>query len=682
MYFGQEGERLEQKRAEQRSQYAAELKRQIEEQGKPSVLRQNAHNVISQQYRVTDDEPQRQVTNYATKTFNDDDIRAQSPRRHQNDRYNDNDSPSPSPTSYQPNINQISQNIIDRILNYELPMRLKPLEDAVSNVNTKLNRSNANANDLFSTIRDKISDLTMNYTNLSQKTEENALKIKYINSELSEKGQKYQESLKANQNAPNMSGIEEDVIALTKWKTNMEQSLNSSIEQINRMISDLSQNSYKSDQHIMQQIEGMNNQNAFTFGKVSTCINSIQDTISEIQKNINIINNNCSVSIDKINKKVDSFAENCANSNHAFQNEISQTISSMHDYINKQVASLEEALCGEVNARKNNTIPESAKIGDFNISDIKEVINNEFKGYFETIMQRIDEYENHVKENSHETNQRMTKINEHLCSRMEFIEERLITNNDGRPKTSDTGRRTLSNSSNFARPVIRLSNIIVKNPQTRESIEDLKLKLYDPPKAILSPKSANVPYKIEMDGISVRDSVNNFLNDEPRPDTPVHVSPKNQDKKKRKPKVSFILPDWFVPPPQRDASYYMTPIDEEIAYYDEPPYDYSQMQQDEEEDNDNEQNEEDKNDDENAQNNEDKAEEKEKSPVKPPDVPNDGKKRRPVSPKKNKKDSFSRSVNAQFMIAQKITPINISDFDGNSSLGPIEMIQFTQKPKD
>ncbi|EAY00041.1 hypothetical protein TVAG_345890 [Trichomonas vaginalis G3] len=697
MFFGQEGERLEQKRAEQRSQYAADLKRQIEEQGKPSVLRQNGQNSVSSPYRVIDDSPPKNYQSFATKTFMDDDPRAQSPRRHVNEREEPDNSYYSQPPSYQSSNSQNNQASIDRILNYELPMKLKPLEDAITNLNTKLNRSNANSNDLFSTIRDKISELQMNMTKLSQKTEENTLKIKYLSSEMSERNHKYQEAISSSQNNQinnnNVSAMEEDIIALTKWQTNIEQSINSSIEQINRMILDVSQKSYDSDLHIMQQMENMNKQTAYTFGKVSTCISSIQDSIISMNNDINQLNNAVNLSSTDLKNRVQTYFVNNSQALDIIQSEFIQTSSNMHDFISQQLKSLEEALCGEVNARKsaisNNEIPNNEKANDSQLSNVKEIVNNEFKGYFETIMNRIDEYENNVEINYKQTQQKVAKINNNLVDmsyddselrgRIEFLEERLISQSDGRPKTSDQAKHTLSNSKNFAKPVVKLLPMGIK-PKS-----DDHEKIFETSNKEVEDKL----YEVDMEGISVRDSLQDLKNIVPksnlspkenndRPDSPLPISPKKEAKLKEenqknpnRPKVSFILPNWFTPPKPRDANYYAKPIYEEND--NEPPFElnYDNLESPEEE--------------EMVEEEEEEVNEsgKPKSPVKPPDEPNEGKPRRPKSPRKGKNKSLmSKSINNQFMIAQKIKPIKIDDFDGNSSLQPIEMMQFTPVQKD
>lgn len=356
--WGAEGERLEQQRLAARSQYAADLQRQMEDQytRKDNPFRETA---AKQLLRIPSEASPQQQQTFSTPTQHQQAAPTWDPGRdasgyaqRQPDR------------KLEAKLKDL-QNSVDRIITVDIPMRVKPQEEAISALFTKVDQIGTQNKDAIQSVREKVTDLSFNVNNLTQKTNDQGEKIRNAIMEMKGDASRARDVCdamtgKMGQLEARIAQVEDLVRSLVTRQQQIEQNMNEQYSQMSNALQTVQKNVNSANRHVMGQIEQLNRE---TVASVTRMNQALQDTgvafnesisalAREAKDSFNIVRSECDEEIEALKQQLDSSTDEINQSFTALQSEVVQTFSTFKGILESDMQTLEHSLAQEILARK------------------------------------------------------------------------------------------------------------------------------------------------------------------------------------------------------------------------------------------------------------------------------------------------------------------------------------------
>ncbi|OHT17627.1 hypothetical protein TRFO_00895 [Tritrichomonas foetus] len=430
--FGMESAKSEQERLARQAQYAAELKKQIEENenSRKQSFQASASNHILQLNQLSPRNPSWAPSQYLQPSQSESG-KASSPRQYENlqDTY-DNSSPRPSfgikqiaentsnhsispannfsqnnqqqsqQSNYNPKVQaqiQSLQNSIDRIMTVEIPMRVKPNEEAISNLSSKL-ESLANQNrETSQSIRDKLTELTFNYNTVNQKSADHSERLRSTVSDLRNEVSRSNDATNSHltQVDSRLDQLEASIRSIAAKQQQIEQALADQNAILTNAISTVQKNANIADNNIMSQLETLNKETISTFSQVNQTLQattaglneSIASLANDARESFKIIRNEHETDVVLMKQQLETTTSDISQSFSALQNEVVQTFSTFRGILNDNVNSVQDALAVESKSRAE---------ADKQLSNNQKELAISLSGHLASLSKHLDKVEKNV----------------------------------------------------------------------------------------------------------------------------------------------------------------------------------------------------------------------------------------------------------------------------------------------
>lgn len=556
--FGQGSEAVEKFRAQQKAQYAADLKRQIEEQAK-----QNVRQSVAQQMIQNQKPPCRQIQILQKNrlgAFPHDEMKEIPLPKIQETYVQD---PEPASTrrqpesppkceipQYNPPNNDIAlQNLqftVDRIISIDLPNRIKPCEDAISNINMKVERSITSNNEQIQNLRDKFSEITISINNISRRLAENSDKIRFAISEVQQDNQRLRDSLSmTNNRVQNLEGymgkLEESFNTISMRQGMLEQSVAQSVGKLQQIVTGLSTSTQAGDQHLMTQIESLNKQTVTALLQANSNIQQLSESINSLTENVkqsfSVVRKEFDDRLIDMTQKTQNATLENAQAFQTLQEEVVETFNSLKDVVEQSNRATEAAIQREYELRQNDNM---------SLLEANDIFTSAVAGQLTNLAKAIERTNSNIK-SSVETGCAM-----HLGTWRgdldKFISETVSNVQECQGKMRAVENK-LANDSNLESRINKLENLINQyNSRLEEMEQNSKKNEIAPspriPEIKLSPKNNDdVVEKIPLSPVKI----NTVDFDRHRP-PPISTAFKNQINQKDEKKDSQEKAVKFKPP--------------------------------------------------------------------------------------------------------------------------------------
>ena len=357
--WGAEGERIEQQRLASRTQYAADLQKQIEEQygRRDNSFRESPTKQVTQR----PPEPQQQTFATPGPDYSAEmsvDMRQNSgwavlPKRDTN-------------AKLEVKVKEL-QNTVDRIITVDLPMRVKPQEEAISALFSKVDQIGNQSRDAVQSVREKMAELSLNVNNLTQKTSDQNEKIRNAVIEMKGDASRARDVCdsitgKMGQFEARLAQVEDLVRGLVSRQQQIEQNMNEQYSQMSNAIATVQKNANSANRHMMSQIEQVNREAIASVGRMNQALQdtgmafneSLAALAREAKDSFNIVRSECDDELAALKQQLDSTTDEISQSFTALQSEVVQTFSTFKGILESDMQTLEHSLAQEIHTRKEN----------------------------------------------------------------------------------------------------------------------------------------------------------------------------------------------------------------------------------------------------------------------------------------------------------------------------------------
>lgn len=326
--FGQEGEELNNWRKQNGPIYAEELKRQIEEKNRKKI------GLNSPAPTFMDPKPVQKLLPEPERIIQPSIIAAPSVA-----------------ASYDPQLP--SKYNYDRIVSIEIPSRIKPCEDKIATVSTKLDTWITSYQDNFSSLKDRVSEIQSTVSSSTQMVNGMNEYFKSITSELSQKVIQ-SASIIENQNAKiasleaKVSKMEEAVVFANQKSALLETQVSDSISKLNSSMQQMDAADQSAHSTLFQIIHNLQQKMANAVKDLQAGITSIQPTFNanlsslakETKEALEQVRNENNSQIEDMRKNINAQSKESANAFGAFQDEVVQTIQALSNSVNLKINSI------------------------------------------------------------------------------------------------------------------------------------------------------------------------------------------------------------------------------------------------------------------------------------------------------------------------------------------------------
>lgn len=416
--WGRESEQLENQRRQKRIQYAADLQQQMTERSGLSTFRSSA---VQQIVGIRQsDEPRTPEPQYA-----------ESAR-----------------SSYEMG-NQKMQYMMDRMFAIEFPLRIKPCQDAISNLTSKLDAITNSNQMLIGSMKDKITEITYSINSINDKAAENNEKIQQMISQLHHENAKTRDfaehtAAQVGSLENRFNQLEEHLKAISHRQQQFEQSVADQMMRINQNITTVNQAATENGQTLAAQMESLNRQTQATFGMMGQQIQSVSaimsDSIAQLaastRDGLDIVRNDQTEMIAALERQIEQSTSETATTITMLENELAKTAASTVNMVTNISAAVETAIIAENAIRKKN---------DQSILDSYNAFASTITGQLATNTKAIEKIEAEVK----------TRV-EQLCSSFLSTWKNSFSSfvNDISASVSDCQSKTLNMEQKFTEYVV------------------------------------------------------------------------------------------------------------------------------------------------------------------------------------------------------------------------------------
>ncbi|KAK8897213.1 hypothetical protein M9Y10_015148 [Tritrichomonas musculus] len=414
--FGEESVRADQERRARQAQYAADLRKQMEdnESSRNKAFQSSASRHIlnlnsnsnqplprntswaPSQYLglPTSDETSIQNLNENTAPYSsrpsfnvkqiaEDQIRASSvtddtslttySKSNNNNNYSNYNNNNNGSNNYNNNSNynfkiqsqiQSLKSSIERIMSVEIPMRMKSSDEAISSLNSKLENALQLSRDSNQAFRDKLAELSFNYNQVNQKYLDHSEKLRSAVSELRNDFSRNNETSNSRFASieSRLDSIESSIRSISNKQQQIERSLAEQNSALTNAISSAEKNANISDQNIMNQLETLNRETISTFSQVNQAIESstvgLNESITSLAKDVResfkIIRTETENEISQLKAQNENSFNEIGKNFSSFQTEVVSTFTTFREIMNSGLETLQDAYTTESKARNDS----------------------------------------------------------------------------------------------------------------------------------------------------------------------------------------------------------------------------------------------------------------------------------------------------------------------------------------
>jgi predicted nucleic acid-binding Zn-ribbon protein len=252
---------------------------------------------------------------------------------------------------------------VQRLLAVDIPLRLKPHEDAFASLQSKYERSSHNARDAVQAIREKVTELSLGVSGMGQKVADLGDRQRSLSTELRAETVKAKDACEAcsarlGQHDARLAQTDELLRKLSSRQEQLEQSLNDQFgliaQAVGQLRSDL--NGWKSE--ISGQVEAKNRETIATFDRMSQATTRLGDRLLALERDAResfaVLRKESDDEIEKVKQQLERTAAGVGESFSALQGEVVETFSSVRTALDAAVGSLQRALEDERVRRRDD----------------------------------------------------------------------------------------------------------------------------------------------------------------------------------------------------------------------------------------------------------------------------------------------------------------------------------------
>jgi uncharacterized phage infection (PIP) family protein YhgE len=256
---------------------------------------------------------------------------------------------------------------IQKLISMDLPMRLKPYDDAFSVLQSKLD-STAHVNrEALQTFRDKLTEVSFSANGCAQKLTDQADRNRVVFAELKAESGKTRDvcdvmANRVGQHESRFGQIEEQIRGVSQRQQALEQSINEQFAQIARVLAQFQRNSTTANAHIMGQLDSMNRETVATFGRMKDAMQenavALNDAVAGLAKEARdgfvVVRNETDSEIAGLRQQIEASHTNVGEVIIALQGEVVETFTAFRSVLDSSVRSLQQGFDGEVAVRREN----------------------------------------------------------------------------------------------------------------------------------------------------------------------------------------------------------------------------------------------------------------------------------------------------------------------------------------
>jgi chromosome segregation ATPase len=256
---------------------------------------------------------------------------------------------------------------LQKVVAFDLPMKLKPYDDALSNLQSKFEISGHTNRDLFQSFREKLTEVSFSVNGFSQKMNDHTDRTRSAISEVkadTAKNHEICESIvnRASQHDSRLASIEQNIRAISQRQQSLEQSITEQFSQIAAILTQLQRNATAANGHIMSQLELANRETVATFGRMKESIDAnaavVNDAISGLAKETRdsfaIVRQEAEEDLPVLRQQIESTNSAVSKVLSAFQSEVIETFSSFRSAMDSNVRVLHQSLEEEISVRQEH----------------------------------------------------------------------------------------------------------------------------------------------------------------------------------------------------------------------------------------------------------------------------------------------------------------------------------------
>lgn len=357
--FGREGEQLENLRRQRRAQYATDLQQQM---GDRSTFRSSgAQQIVG--FRQPDQRQSQSLM--ATSGYSD------------------------MQQGSHDGGNQKMEFLMERMLAFELPLKMKPIQDSINGLTSKIeNISNSNQM-AISSMKDKVTEINFNINSINEKAAENKEKVQHMINDLYQNTQRTRDF--AENTASRVAALEsrfaqlEDMLrAMSDKQQQFEQNITDQLNKLNAGLQTTAQTSAENDHKLATQMESLNRETQATFGAMGRQIQTVSAVMTDAMNqlatstrdSLDIIRSDNDDAIANIERQLEQATSDTAQALNQLERDVIDTFSTTMGLVNSSHAALESAIMGESAVRKRNDEKMLESYGVFTVAIAGQVSNN------------------------------------------------------------------------------------------------------------------------------------------------------------------------------------------------------------------------------------------------------------------------------------------------------------------
>lgn len=346
--FGQEGEELNNWRKQNGPIYAEELKKQIEEKNRKKL-----------------------GSNLPQPTFMDaKPVNKLLPEPERRSLIDFHPRPPILPSSYDPP-SQNNQFNYDRIVSYEIPSRIKPCEDNIAILSTKLETMMSSYQENISSLKDRVNQLENTVTSSNQMINSMNDYFKSINNDIQQKVNNSVSNVDSQNNKLNIleskvSKIEEALVVANQKTSLIESQVGESISKLNNSLQQFDAADQSAHSTLFQIIHNLQQKMATAIKDLQNAFQNLQPAVEnniltlekETKEALAKVRSENNSQIDQIRNEINIQTKETANAFGTFQDDVVQTIQTLSQSINLRT----NAILSAINQNSDGKSPQKTPI--------------------------------------------------------------------------------------------------------------------------------------------------------------------------------------------------------------------------------------------------------------------------------------------------------------------------------
>ena len=359
--FGREGDPLENIRRHRRAQYATDIQHQAGDTNRSTFRTSGAQQIVG--------------------------FRQPDPRQPQAMMNTSGYSEAPQP-SYEGG-NQKMEFLMERMLAFELPLKMKPIQESVNALTAKIETINNSNQMAISAMKDKVTEIGFNINSINEKAAENKEKVQHMINDLYQNNQRTRDF--AENTASRLAALEgrfsqlEDMLrGMSEKQQQFEQNIADQMNKLNMGLQNLGRTSADNDRNLAGQMESLNRETQATFGAMGRQIQSVSAVMVEsmnqlamaTRESLEVVRSDNDDAIANVERQLEQTSAETAQAINQLERDVIDTFSTTLGLVNSSHAALENALKSESAVRKRNDEKMMESQGVFTVAIAGQVANN------------------------------------------------------------------------------------------------------------------------------------------------------------------------------------------------------------------------------------------------------------------------------------------------------------------